>query len=253
MSLDHLTIHKTTDAAPNASGLASRLPPPGAARVCRAAAFRRGPSAMPCRGQRSARRWRRNPLVTPSNAGKRARCRGHLPNEGHWSAGYIQQSRGGFDLAHRLGQRSPGDANLAPIRLARVSRPTRSRLARLPLDAFQNIARCPRGEFVCADADADFGANAIHCFGHVISCVARQVFFRCIAKKLAARTFGASSQPLHIFEDIVRDRYRCFHTKSMTRFSEKIKRSSVRSVFNKPAAKRTDGSFMNGLKKELKA
>ena len=224
-----------------------------AERVCCVVVSPRGRSARPYLGRRSATRWRRNPSAILSNAQRRVRCLAHLPIEGCWLTEHKQRLRRDFDLARRLEQRSPVDASQDPIRLARVSRPTRSRLARLPLDAFQNIARCPRGEFVCADADADFGANAIHCLGHVISCVARQVFFRCIAKKLAARTFGASSQPLHIFEDIVRDRYRCFHTKSMTRFSEKIKRSSVRSVFNKPAAKRTDGSFMNGLKKELKA
>ena len=135
----------------NASDLAPRLSPPVAARVCRAATFQRGRSARPYLGQRSARRWRRNPLVTPSIARKRARCLAHPPIEGYWSAEHIQQSRGGFDLAHHLEQRSPGGANPAPIRSALAGQPTRPRLARLPLNAFQNIARGARCKFVCAD------------------------------------------------------------------------------------------------------
>ena len=88
-----------------------------------------------------------------------------------------------------------------------------SGLARLPLDSLQNIARRARSKFVCSDAD--LSANTIHRFRHVVGRVTRQVLFQSIAKKLAAGTSGALSQPFCPFKDVVRDRYRCFHTKSI--------------------------------------
>ena len=209
-------------AVPGATDRASRLSPPVAARVCRAAAFLHGRSARPYLGQRSARRWRRNPSAIPSNARKRVRCLAHPPIEGCWSAEHIRPSRGGFDSAHRLGQRSPGGASRAPIPLALVGTPTRPRLARLPLNALQNIGRGARCELV--DCDADINVNTIHCFRHVVACVTRQVLSQRIAKKLTAGAFGAPRPPLRRFEDVVWYRYCCFHTKSMTTLSSKVKR-----------------------------
>ena len=132
----------------------------------------------------------------------------------------------------------PNATDLAPRRYppvaARVCRQAASRrglsampysgLARLPLDSLQNIARRARRKFVCSDAD--LSANTIHRLRHVVGGVTRQVLFQSIAKKLAAGTFGALSQPFCPFEDVVRDRYRCFHTKSigcMTRSIEEMR------------------------------
>jgi hypothetical protein len=179
------------------------------------------------------------------------RCLAHPPIEGYWSAEHIRRWRGGFDLVRRLGQLLPVDASRTLIQLAPVSQPTRSRLARLPIDAFQNIARCALSELI--DTDTDVNANAIHRFGHVVSRVARQVFLHGIAKKLAAGTFGTPGQPLRPFEDFVWDRYRSFHTKSITMLNEEFKRRNAREVINKLIVERTDWWFLNELDKELKA
>ena len=236
---------------PNATDLAPRRYLPVAARVCREAASRRGLSAMPYPGLRSATRWRRNPLATPSNVRRGVRCLAHPPNEGCWSAEHTRQWRRGFDLVRRLGQLSQGGASRAPIQLAPAGRPTRSHPARLPLDSLQNIARRARSKFVCSDAD--LSANTIHRFRHVVGRVTRQVLFQSIAKNLAAGTFGALSQPFRSFEDVVRDRYRSFHTKSITRLYDEVNRRNARDVCSKPIARETDWRFLNELKKELKA
>ena len=217
-------------AVPGATGRAPRRNRQVAAQVYCEAAFPRDRSARLCQGQRSARRWRRNPLVTPSNATKRVRCREHPPIEDCWLAEHIRLWQGGFDLAHLLGLRSPGDAIPAPIRLALAGQPTRSRLARLPLNAFQNIARGAGSEFV--DCDADINANAIHCFRHVVACVTRQVLPQRIAKKLTAGALGAPRPPLRRFEDVVWYRYCCFHTKSITTPSNKVKRKCTEEKVN---------------------
>lgn len=230
-------------AVPNASAPALRRYRQVAVRVCCAAAFLRGRSASLCQGQRSATRWRRNPLVALSNALRRARYRVHRPIEGYWSAERIRQWRGGFDLARRFGRQLPVDASQVLIRLVPVSRPTRSRLARLPIDAFQNIARCACSEFI--DTGADVNANAIHRFRHIVGRVACQVFPDRIAKKLAARAFGAPSQPLRAFEDIVWNRYRCFHTKSITRFRNGINLIKAQDVCNNLPLQKIHWRFLN--------
>ncbi len=230
-------------AVPNASAPALRRYRQVAVRVCCAAAFLRGRSASLCQGQRSATRWRRNPLAGPSNALRKVRCQVHPPSEGRWSAEHIRRWRGGFDLARRLGRRSPGAASLAPSPLVRVNRPARSRLARLPIDAFQNIARCACSEFI--DTGADVNANAIHRFHHIVGRVACQVFPDRIAKKLAAGPFGAPGQPLRAFEDIVWNRYRCFHTKSITRFRNGINLIKAQDVCNNLPLQKIHWRFLN--------
>jgi hypothetical protein len=117
------------------------------------------------------------------------------------------------------------------FRYGTVGRPTRSHPARLPLDSLQNIARRARSEFVCADAD--LSANTIHGLRHVVGRVTRQILLQSIAKKLVAGTFGALSQPFGLFEDVVRDRYRCFHTKSITRMCYEVDRRNARDVVKK--------------------
>ena len=159
----------------------------------------------------------------------------------------------------------PNATDLAPRRYlpvaARVCREAASprglsampypRLARLPLDSLQNIARRARSKFVCSDAD--LSANTIHRLRHVVGGVTRQVLFQSIAKKLAAGTFGALSQPFCPFEDVVWDRYRCFHTKSITRMCYEVDRRNARDVCNKLIARETDWRVLDELRKELKA
>lgn len=228
---------------PNAIDQAPRRYRQVAARVCCAAACPRGRLARPYQGRRFATRWRRNLLATPSNARRRVRYPAQPPIEGYWSAEHIRRWRGSFGLVRRLGRRSPGDANQAPILLVPVNRPTRSRLAKLPLNAFQNIARCARSEFV--DTGADVSAHAIHRFRHIVRRVARQVFLHRIAKKLAAGTFGAPGQPFRPFEHVVWDRYRSFHTKSITTFGDDFKRKNIRDVINTLIVMRSDWRFLN--------
>lgn len=216
---------------PNAIDLAPRRYLPVAARVCREAASRRGLSAMPYPGLRSATRWRRNPLATPSNVRRGVRYLAHLPIEGCWSAEHTRQWRRGFDLARRLGQLLLGDASRGPIQLAPAGRPTRPLPAKLPLDSLKNIARRARRKFICSDADLD--ANTIHCLRHVVGRVTRQILLQSIAEKLAAGTFGALSQPFRPFEDVVWYRYRRFHTKSITRSDIEVNRRSARGIVKK--------------------
>ena len=226
----------------NANGPAPRRYLRVAARVCPEAVSQRDLSAMPYPGLRSTTRWRRNPLATPSNVRRGVRCLAHPPIEGCWSAEHTRQWRRGFDLARRLGQQSPGDASQAPIQLAPASRPTRSRLAKLPLDSLKDIARRARSEFVCSDAD--LSANTIHCLRHIVGRMTRQILLQSIAKKLAAGTFGAFSQPFRPFEDVVRDRYCCFHTKSITSANIEVNRRSVRENLKKLIARETDWRFL---------
>lgn len=117
-----------------------------------------------------------------------------------------------------------------------AGRPTRSHLANLPLDSLQNIGRRARSEFVCTDAD--LSANPIHRFRHVIGRMTRQILFQSIAKELAAGPFGASSQPFHPFEDVVWNRYRRFHTKSITRMCYEVDRRNARDVVKKQVEER---------------
>jgi len=124
-----------------------------------------------------------------------------------------------------------GHCGGAYFRYGTVDRPTRLHPGRLPLDSLQNIARRARGEFICSDAD--LSANTIHCFRHVIGRMTRQILFQRIANKLAAGTFGASSQPFRPFEDVVRDRYRCLQTKRITRMCYEVNRRNSRDVVKK--------------------
>jgi len=185
-----------------------------AALVCCVAICLRDRPTMSYRGLRSTIRWQRNPLATRSVALKDVRFLAHPPIGGCWSAEHGRAWRGGFDSGRRLGQRSPGVASQDPIPLAQADRPTRLRPARLPLDAFQKFARCARTEFV--GSDAHVGANTIHFIGDVVSRVAGQVLLQRVAEKLAAGSFGPPSQLLRPLEDVVWNRYRGFHTKSMT-------------------------------------
>ena len=95
-------------------------------------------------------------------------------------------------------------------------RPTRSRPARSPLDALQHPARGDGQEFI--SRDADLVAGAIHGFGDLVRRVARHVLPERSAVERASRLPLALRQSFHLVEDLVRDRNRCFHTKSMTEF-----------------------------------
>ena len=217
-----------------------------AARVCCVANCLRDPSTVLYRGLRSTTRWRRNSLAIRSNALKEVRFLAHPPSAGCWSAEHRRAWRGGFDSVHRLGQRSPDDSSEDLIPLAQAGRPTGLRPARLPLDAFQKFTRCARTEFI--RSDAHFGANTIHFIGDVVSCVAVQILLQRIAEKLAAGTFGSSGQLLRPFEDVVWNRYRGFHTKSMTTTNNAVNRGNSRDVFKRRAKQGTDWQFQNELK-----
>jgi hypothetical protein len=82
--------------------------------------------------------------------------------------------------------------------------------------------------------------------------VTRQVLLQSIAKKLATGTFGALSQPFRPFEDVVWNRYRSFHTKSITRINDEISRRNARDDLKNLIERGTDWRFLNELKKELK-
>jgi hypothetical protein len=184
-------------------------------RVCRAATCPRGRSATPCRVLRSGTRWQRNLLVTQSIARTGVRCLAHLPIEGYWSAEHKRPLRACSYLVRRLGQLLPDVATPVPTLLVPANLPTKRHLAKLPLDSLQSLARYADAKFVYSGTDV--GANTIHCLRHVVSRMTQQIFFQGIAKNLTAGTFSAFGQSFRLFEYAVRDGYRSFHTKSITR------------------------------------
>src|SRR5438128_1572220 len=92
--------------------------------------------------------------------------------------------------------------------------PTRSRLVRLPLAALQDAARGGGNERVFRSTC--LGARPVHRLRDLVRRVARQVLLERIAEEPAARLLGPAGQPLRSLVDLIRDRYRCFHTISIT-------------------------------------
>ena len=63
---------------------------------------------------------------------------------------------------------------------------------------------------------ADLVPNAVHGVGDLVVRMARNVFGKCSRIHVAPRAPLSLGQPLRTLEDVVRDGYGSFHTRSMT-------------------------------------
>lgn len=174
------------------NGPAPRRCPRGPGQSLRESAFLADPSAVPCRASRFERRSRQSPLGVRFGARQEARCQVHLPNGDGWLAGHKQQWQCGNGLASRLARQRPDGEVRDPIRLVPVSQPTKSRPAKLPLNAFQHSAGAGRYKFVVTQTQ--LVADTIHRVGYVVTAVPCQVLLQRVANQLIAGSPGSLGQ-----------------------------------------------------------
>jgi carbon-nitrogen hydrolase len=83
---------------------------------------------------------------------------------------------------------------------------------------------------------AQLGASLIRRLGNTVWSVAGQVFFKSVAKKATAGSFGFTSQVLGPFEDVFRNRDSSFHTGSITALLTQRQESRLGSDFSQSVA-----------------
>ena len=118
----------------------------------------------------------------------------------------------GFDSTHRLGQQSP----VFGIGTGRVWQvcPVHMALGKLPFDRFEDTSGISCQRWV--GSRNNHLANEVHCFGHGLRIVPRDIFGYRLGVDLAARFFQSPGQPFDLREYLIGNGNRRFHTRNMT-------------------------------------
>ena len=106
-----------------------------------------------------------------------------------------------------IGRRKPGPD---PVGF----QPTRSRLEISPLSVLEDATRRRADDRI--RAIINLRAHTMHCLGHLVGCVTRDILGESGAEHFAARSASTACQPFDLFEHIVGNRHGGLHTPSIT-------------------------------------